>query len=484
MSVRNNSLFNLLGAIVPIAVSLVTLPIYLATIGEARYGILAVAWLLLGYFGLFDLGLGRATAQRIAAQRDSSADSRATTMWTAVAMNLGFGAIGAMLIWPSAHYYFSSVMRVEDMLRDEMLGAVLWLALAIPLATVLSVLNGAMQGREKFLELNLISASGTILFQVAPLTVALIWGPDLRLILPAALAARLLSLVVLTWRCLRHVSGQKSVRPSRDEATHLLRFGGWVTISSIISPMMVISDRIIIGALMGAKSVALYTVPFQLGTQSTVLAASLSGALFPRMVSVSQEEKTRLAFSAIRVLVAIVTPTIAIGIVLVEPFFSLWISPDFAAQSAPVAHVLLLGFWINGLAAVPSTMLQAGGRPHLVAKAHLIEIIPYIACLYIGLHFYGLVGAAVAFSSRVYLDFILIAGFGGMLRSPLKALLLPLFILSIAAFIATFLPVFEQAWWLSVFTLFIITSVWLAALIRSTPLNIAHLIKKKQEVNK
>lgn len=437
MSIRRNTTYNLLGSLIPLGLSLFTIPMYMRLIGEARYGVLAIAWLLLGYFGLFDLGLGRATAQRIAMLRDSTTIERAQTFWTAFSLNIGLGVIGGLLVWPIASYFFGNVFKIEVALRSEMQAAVPWLILAVPVATLTGVLTGALQGRERFFDLNLISVTGTVLFQSLPLFTAVFLGAGLNIILPAALFARFITLLLLFMRCRKDVFSGHRPTFDRSQAVQLLRFGGWVTVSSFVGPMMVILDRFIIGAITGAKAVAFYTVPFQLGQRSTILSNSLAGSLFPRFAALKPLEEQRLANEGLGALVVVMTPLVAAGILFVKPFLAWWITPEFSQQSALVGQVVLLGFWVNGFAKVPLAQLQARGRPDLVAKCHLCEVLPYFVALYVGLHFFGLVGAAAVFSLRVLVDFVLLANFAGILYQSLRILLTPTALLAAAIFIAT-----------------------------------------------
>ena len=59
----NNALWNLTGQIAPLAVALVALPPLIRALGMERFGFISLAWALVGYAGLFDLGISRAMKQ-------------------------------------------------------------------------------------------------------------------------------------------------------------------------------------------------------------------------------------------------------------------------------------------------------------------------------------------------------------------------------------------------------------------------------------
>lgn len=408
MSIGRNATYNLIGFLVPTFLSLATVPAYLALIGAERYGVLALAWLILGYFGLFDLGLGRATSQRIAALKDATPAERITAVDTAIVTNIGIGLLGGAILWPVAWYVFAHSIDLSPQLREETLQSVPLLALAVPVATSLGVLSGALVGRERFLVTNRISVTSTALFQLFPLAIAWLHGPDLPVLIVASLAARLVGLVML-WRACRKEFGPINGRHwSRAQLRGLLAFGGWVTLTSMAGPILAFSDRFFIGSLIGAVAVTVYTVPMEAMRRISGIATSLANAIFPRLALAAPDEANRIAGMGVATLYALLTPPVAAGLVLMEPVMRLWLGDEIGPQSAVVGRVFIIAFWLNAFAQIPYTRLQASGRPDIVTKALLVELLPYLGLLYLALQEFGLLGAVYVYLLRVIVDTLIL----------------------------------------------------------------------------
>jgi O-antigen/teichoic acid export membrane protein len=66
-----NILWNLLGLGLPLLIAAITVPEQIIQIGLERFGLLALAWALIGYAGALDFGVGRAATQRISALKSA-----------------------------------------------------------------------------------------------------------------------------------------------------------------------------------------------------------------------------------------------------------------------------------------------------------------------------------------------------------------------------------------------------------------------------
>src|ERR1700758_3722877 len=174
MSIKRNTLINFAGAIAPMFISLITVPVYLKLIGEARYGVLVLVWLFLGYFEFFDFGVGKATANQIAKLRDSPTSAREAAFWTGALINGILGLAGGLVLLVAGHYgvkaYFGHKLSGE--FDEEIRRSLPWMALAVPVGTVSAIAVAALEARERFLTLNILQVLVTALIQLLPLLVA------------------------------------------------------------------------------------------------------------------------------------------------------------------------------------------------------------------------------------------------------------------------------------------------------------------------
>jgi O-antigen/teichoic acid export membrane protein len=394
--------------VLPVAVSLITVPIYIRTLGEARYGTLAIAWVMLGYFGFFDLGISRASANALAKLHDASQEERERSIWTSFYLSLLLGLAGALLLYFAGGYLYVHFFTASDELKREITAVFPWIAALLPLALVAGVAEGALEARERFFALNFLQTIGTVAVQIVPVICAVAIGPSLLVVVPAAFASRACSIAAI----LAYVVWAERLHRIRgfnwSRGGGLLAYGSWVTVTNIISPLLATLDQLMIGSLIGARAVTFYSVPMSLVMRTQIVAGAMSRTLFPRMSRSSQEDAYSLAERAVGVLAYGLGAACSSAIILAGPFFTHWISPEFSSHVASITEILLVGGWVNGLAFIPFALLQGQGRPDVVAKFHALEVIPFIAVLWLFLHFFGLTGAAVAWTLRVTVDAVLL----------------------------------------------------------------------------
>ncbi|OEU50023.1 MAG: hypothetical protein BA861_00220 [Desulfobacterales bacterium S3730MH5] len=61
-----NSLLNLLGLCAQLGVAIFAIPLLIKGIGTDRFGVLTLAWVIIGYLSLFDVGLSCALTKLLA----------------------------------------------------------------------------------------------------------------------------------------------------------------------------------------------------------------------------------------------------------------------------------------------------------------------------------------------------------------------------------------------------------------------------------
>nr|WP_249170953.1 flippase [Burkholderia vietnamiensis] len=412
--VRNFGL-NLGGSALPIAVSLVTVPAYLHHLGEVRYGILTFVWTLVGYFGILDLGISRATANRISkvVHRDMS-EVRAV-FWSAVYLNTALGIVGGICFYFTGDWILHHLVKAPESYHFEIARSVLWIAIAIPIVNLSAVLGGALEGAERFGIYNGVQFIGTLGVQTLPLIAGLMVGPSLEIVVPAAAIARLLTCIMLAVVVRSTFDLSWLGRFSRARALDLLHFGKWVVTSSSVRVLADNADRFAIGSVVGAAALSVYGVPQNLILRCMLMPNALARTMFPRFSSNAPEDAHRLCLQALRIHGYIYTACLIVALWIIKPFLILWVGHEFAANAIPVARLLILGVWAAGQSVIVIAFLQATGQPNIVAKLSLIETPLLLAAIWVGASHFGLNGVAVVVVLRNLCDALVLAWCGRLL---------------------------------------------------------------------
>ena len=405
-----NTVLNVLGNVFPLLVALVALPPLIRGLGADRFAILALAWTAIGYFGAFEFGLSRALTQAVAQRLGTgNGDDLASVAWPALLLMLCLGMVGAILVAATTPFLVTSLLEVPRELQDEAIRAFYLLAASLPLVLMSAGLRGVLEAHQHFGSVTLLRIPLVLFMFVGPLVVL----PFTKSLLPAVI-----SLVIgriLVWSaylvvCLKRFTFlRRGVLIEPAALLPLLRFGGWTTVTNVVSPMMEFMDRFLIGVFLPIAAVAHYVTPYEAIVKALVIPGAMLSVLFPAFASLyasDPDRMSRLYDRSIRLIMYVMFPIVLAALAFANEGLRVWVGPVLPPESATVLRWLAVGVFINAIAQAPFAALQGTGRPDIIAKLHVAELPIYAVAIFLLVRAFGLPGVAMAWALRVSIDAI------------------------------------------------------------------------------
>lgn len=416
--IKQKLLFSFFGYALPLFIAVLTIPWLVTNLGEEAFGLLTLGWILVGFASVFDLGLGRALTKYISEQVSQAIYS---SLWPQVRFVFKFMLVSSFVVLLlselASHWLIHDILVLSDDFKNEALIAMMVLLLSIPLVVISNLFIAVLEGTGQVKSVALVrSIMGSLMF-LLPLFA---WQMSLGMlgVMVSLLLARLVALFgyalfartsLLTWY---------SMRMSVSSSQHwlLLKAGGWMSVSTVLAPILTTTDRFIIGAILSVSLVTYYSTPIDMLMKLQVFSAALMAVVFPAFAAsyLSNIKRTHLLYSKSSLLLGVVMFSIAaLTLLFGKQVLSLWLDESFARQSEWVLYWAAIGLFVNALSFVPFALLQAIGRADITAKINLIEMPLYFVLLFFALSEWGIVGAAIASTLRLTINSFVLFYYSG-----------------------------------------------------------------------
>lgn len=398
LHLASNAWSNLLGALVPALVALVTVPLVVRGLGEAGYGVYALVTAIVGYFAVIDINVTAGSVKFIAEFSARKDDARiGQTVCFGIMVYALLGVVGALALFGGAHFFVTTVFKVPAALAAEATATLRLAALGFFIGQLQGYLHSVPQALMRFD----VSSRIEMLFGAAvPLLTVLVLlaGHGLFEVVLLRVAASALHCLLL-WRRIRRLLPGLALRwPAAETRRSLLGFSAWSFLSRFAALSYAHADKLIIGALAGVTALAWFTVAATLANRLLGLTYRLSGVLFPAASALAASGELarldRLYLKATRYVVFLNAAMLVLVAVFARPILHHWMDAEFARNGALVLAVMGASQFIDSLTSLPSLVNDGMGQPRVSGAFALARAGVGVLVVWLGVARWGIDGAA------------------------------------------------------------------------------------------
>jgi len=406
-----NVLYNFLGYGSPLIFAVILIPPLIKALGDERFGILSIAWMVLGYFSLLDFGIGRSLTKIISEKIALNyADHIPGLFWTSLLFMLVASLAASIIIILFIPFLVNNFFNVSENIKSEALFSFYALAISIPIIASTAALRGVLEAYQKFFIINIVRIFLGVFTFLGPIMV-LVFVNSLFWIIIFMIIIRFIVWLTYLFFCFRiNEFIRKEIRISFKSFKPVLKFSIWISIANIVGPMIAYSDRIIIGGIISTAAITYYSTPYEIVTKLLLIPGALVGVLFPVFSSsfITVPETAKKLFSqGVKFIFFIIYPAVFLIVSFAFEGMQIWLGDNFAENSSQVMQFLSIGILMNSLSLIPNIFFQGTGKPHIPTLLNSIELPIYIFGMWLLVSNYGIKGAAFFYMVAAIFDAIL-----------------------------------------------------------------------------
>jgi O-antigen/teichoic acid export membrane protein len=374
---------------------LICTPLFLKALGSERYGLWMLLVATVGFGAILNAGTGAATIKHVSAEiGEANSHQLQRVIQGSLAIAITGGGLLALTIvcafWFGDDFFFER-MGDRHLLHITGLaaGTITWIE------QLDNVFASALRGSERY-GLAAKTEIGAKSLQVLALALSLLAGAGLMtvyVIIFIVAVARLGTKFFVTRRVLK----VSEAYPRFAHVKELLHFSKWAWIQGLGGTAFNSSDRFAVASLLGATSLAQYSVVTQLAMQIHGLTAAGVSVVFP-MISRKRARNPSfpIARATVKIFIANAALSTSIAVVLLvfgKFVLRLWLGAQMPANAAILLDYLVIAYWLLALNITPYYVLLGLGQVRIIAIWVFIGGAAGLIPMIYGISRFGLIGA-------------------------------------------------------------------------------------------
>lgn len=389
ISVKKNIIFNYIGQIYTMGISILILPLFLKLLGPENYGIVAFFMMVQGWMTILDMGMSPTLNREIAANKDYFKDDNKIYQLLALIKSLKVIFIVISLCIVIVAFLFSDKISSQwltyQTLNNNVVNhAIFIIGIVVSVRWFSGLYRSAINGYEEQVWLNKLNVILTTLKNPISLMLLYFISDALIIFFYYQLLLSLVELFILSRKLKEKLPKYKGKLPlfSIKEILRIKSFAGTTAISAILWVFLTQFDKLLMSKFLSLEEFGYFSLIVSVSSGIMMLSGPVSIAILPRLTalynSADKKPMVYLFLKSTSLVSVTVLPIALIIIVIPEKILYLWTGN--IELSSWGAHFLSI-YSLGSLCVVYSAFLHYIQFAHGNLKYHL---------------YYGLVSSAIS----------------------------------------------------------------------------------------